>query len=223
MNEHPAHPFEKALAVLKENINLTLLAMGNVPWADFLPNPRRLRGSDFLMRWSQGVWSEERLKQAVNETGKYFAYRQRLVEEAKLRHELFERRSKQFDAVTKFVYSVVFCTNLIDEEFLVYKEVMRFEREISEMQFIFNTEIKAYVSEQIIRPSKEIQELRSTYRIASEEERRENRARQAEINRTLWSNLQTFQEKSLEYMQLQQPSVWQHLAALWEKIQKAAD
>jgi len=47
--------------------------MGNAPRADFLLNPRRLRGSDFLMRWSQGVWSEERLTQAVNATGKYFA------------------------------------------------------------------------------------------------------------------------------------------------------
>lgn len=34
---------------------------------------RRLRGSDFLMRWSQGQWSEERLLQAVNVTNRYFA------------------------------------------------------------------------------------------------------------------------------------------------------
>jgi len=26
---------------------------------DFIINPRRLRGSDFLMRWAQGRWSEE--------------------------------------------------------------------------------------------------------------------------------------------------------------------
>jgi len=50
-----------------------LRGMDRVPWAEFLLNPRRLRGSDFLMRWSQGVWSEERLTQAVNSTGKYFA------------------------------------------------------------------------------------------------------------------------------------------------------
>jgi hypothetical protein len=56
-----------------EDIGITLRAMGKAPWADFLLNPRRLRGSDFLMRWSQGVWSEERLTQAVNATGKYFA------------------------------------------------------------------------------------------------------------------------------------------------------
>src|SRR5207244_2248895 len=34
---------------------------------------RRLRGSDFLMRWSQGVWSEERLISAVNSTEEFFA------------------------------------------------------------------------------------------------------------------------------------------------------
>ncbi len=56
-----------------EDMRLTLCAMGHAPWADFLLNPRRLRGSDFLMRWSQGVWSEQRLTQAVNATGTYFA------------------------------------------------------------------------------------------------------------------------------------------------------
>lgn len=47
--------------------------MGPSPWANFWLNPRRLRGSDFLMRWSQGAWSEERLSQAVHSTGQYFA------------------------------------------------------------------------------------------------------------------------------------------------------
>ncbi len=73
MNKYSEHPFEKVLSVSVEDIRMTLRAMGNVPWADFLLNPRRLRGSDFLMRWSQGVWSEERLTQAVNATDKYFA------------------------------------------------------------------------------------------------------------------------------------------------------
>ncbi|NLF57204.1 MAG: AccI family restriction endonuclease, partial [Candidatus Hydrogenedens sp.] len=67
------HPFEKALSIPKEDIEFFLEGMGDVAWADYLLNPRRLRGSDFLMRWSQGVWSEERLKQAVNATGTYFA------------------------------------------------------------------------------------------------------------------------------------------------------
>lgn len=73
MTIHSAHLFEKVLAVSMVDIRMTLRAMGNVPWAEFLLNPRRLRGSDFLMRWSQGVWSEERLTQAVNESGRYFA------------------------------------------------------------------------------------------------------------------------------------------------------
>lgn len=73
MNRHSEHPFDKVLSVSMEDIRMTLRAMGNAPWTDFLLNPRRLRGSDFLMRWSQGVWSEERLTQAVNATGKYFA------------------------------------------------------------------------------------------------------------------------------------------------------
>ena len=72
MEKH-IHPFEKALSVSKENIALELRDFPALPWADFILNPRRLRGSDFLMRWSQGVWSENRLIEAVNQTKKYFA------------------------------------------------------------------------------------------------------------------------------------------------------
>jgi hypothetical protein len=67
------HLFEKILSVCEEEIEILLRGHCAVPWSDFLLNPRRLRGSDFLMRWSQGVWSEQRLVQAVNENGEYFA------------------------------------------------------------------------------------------------------------------------------------------------------
>src|SRR3989339_511832 len=67
------HLFEQILCVIEEDIEFELKAHKPVRWSNFLLNPRRLRGSDFLMRWSQGVWSEERLTQAVNATGKYFA------------------------------------------------------------------------------------------------------------------------------------------------------
>lgn len=67
------HPFEKVLSVCVENIEFELRGYVSVEWSNFLLNPRRLRGSDFLMRWSQGVWSEERITQAVNETNEFFA------------------------------------------------------------------------------------------------------------------------------------------------------
>jgi len=67
------HPFEQALMVSTEAIEFELRGHKAVPWADFLLNPRRLRGSDFLMRWSQGVWSENRITQAVNDTQEFFA------------------------------------------------------------------------------------------------------------------------------------------------------
>lgn len=38
---------------------------------DFLINPRRLRGSDFLMRWQQGRWSEEIVIRALNQTAEF--------------------------------------------------------------------------------------------------------------------------------------------------------
>lgn len=61
------------MAVPADEFALTLRQCQWVPWADFLLNPRRLRGSDFLMRWSQGRWSEERLIAAVQQTGMFFA------------------------------------------------------------------------------------------------------------------------------------------------------
>lgn len=67
------HLFEKVLSVSAEDIQFELRGHTAVEWLDFLLNPRRLRGSDFLMRWSQGVWSEERIIQAVNSTGEFFA------------------------------------------------------------------------------------------------------------------------------------------------------
>ncbi|KXB97784.1 MAG: type II restriction endonuclease [Chlorobi bacterium NICIL-2] len=68
------HLFEKFLSVSAEDIKLELRGYTAVEWLDFVLNPRRLRGSDFLMRWSQGVWSEERIIQAVNSTDEFFAH-----------------------------------------------------------------------------------------------------------------------------------------------------
>jgi AccI restriction endonuclease len=67
------HPFEILLSVAKEESELEFKRFQELAWADFWLNPRRLRGSDFLMRWSQGVWSEKRLIEAVNQTERFFA------------------------------------------------------------------------------------------------------------------------------------------------------
>lgn len=67
------HPFENVLSVCVENIEFEFRNNSFAEWSNFLLNPRRLRGSDFLMRWSQGVWSEERTTQAVNQNGEFFA------------------------------------------------------------------------------------------------------------------------------------------------------
>ncbi|MEO0082374.1 MAG: AccI family restriction endonuclease [candidate division WOR-3 bacterium] len=65
--------FDSLLGILAESIDFEFGTFEYIPWAEFLLNPRRLRGSDFLMRWSQGEWSESRLVEAVNYTRRYFA------------------------------------------------------------------------------------------------------------------------------------------------------
>lgn len=67
------HPFERELSVSTEDIELELKGIREIGWADFWLNPRKLRGSDFLMRWSQGVWSEKRLIDATNKTNQFYA------------------------------------------------------------------------------------------------------------------------------------------------------
>ncbi len=67
------HIFEQTLSVYAEQLEFEFRFADSISWLDFWLNPRRLRGSDFLMRWSQGAWSEERTKQAVNETQDFWA------------------------------------------------------------------------------------------------------------------------------------------------------
>lgn len=73
MKNYKTHPFEKALEITHQSIEINLNSIRDIEWDDFLLNPRRLRGSDFLMRWSQGVWSERRLVQAINSQTNYYA------------------------------------------------------------------------------------------------------------------------------------------------------
>lgn len=67
------HPFEAQLTVQDDDIDLEVRYQSEIEWLRFLLNPRCLRGSDFLMRWSQGVWSEQRIAQAVNNTHSFWA------------------------------------------------------------------------------------------------------------------------------------------------------
>lgn len=65
--------FDLAFGVSEEDIEFELRESTLIPWAEYWLNPRQLRGSDFLMRWSQGVWSETRLREALNQTGDFYA------------------------------------------------------------------------------------------------------------------------------------------------------
>jgi hypothetical protein len=58
--------FDSIFGSLEENVEFGLRKSVLIAWANYWLNPRQLRGSDFLMRWSQGVWSETRLCEAIN-------------------------------------------------------------------------------------------------------------------------------------------------------------
>jgi hypothetical protein len=65
--------FEKELSISEEDIALSLREFKEICWGEFWLNPRRLRGSNFLMRWSQGEWSEQRIIDMINSTNKFTA------------------------------------------------------------------------------------------------------------------------------------------------------
>lgn len=62
--------FDQFLQVPTDEFAWEFTAPGQLGSAeiDYLINPRRLRGSDFLMRWAQGRWSEEIVVRAMNQT-----------------------------------------------------------------------------------------------------------------------------------------------------------
>ena len=62
--------FDQSLQLPTDELAWEFAAPGQLGPAeiDFLINPRRLRGSDFLMRWAQGRWSEEIVVRAMNQT-----------------------------------------------------------------------------------------------------------------------------------------------------------
>ncbi len=65
--------FEQCLSSTVEDVEIEFTGFSHIPRADHFLNPRRLRGSDFLMRWNQGVWSERIVIEAVNETREFYA------------------------------------------------------------------------------------------------------------------------------------------------------
>ncbi len=163
--------------------------------------------------------------------GLYIAFNQRRIEEARLRHELFDRRLKQFDAVVKFVFSTTSSSIEADEECECrpFEAINKLCDEIAGMQFIFSPDIYEYVNTHIVNLHEEIQHLRAERnRMEHREERLKNAKRQTEFKNNLRKNLEIFHKKTLNYMQLQQPSFsarerLKKLAALFEKIKNAAN
>lgn len=71
----PSDLFNLFLQLPEDELVWEVAAEPHLPLAenDFLVNPRRLRGSDFLMRWAQGRWSEDIVIRALNQTSEFGA------------------------------------------------------------------------------------------------------------------------------------------------------
>ncbi len=70
---HSYDSFEDFLQTTAVDLEILLPKLFIQEICDFYLNPRYLRGSDFLMRWSQGRWAEDIVVRAINATGKFRA------------------------------------------------------------------------------------------------------------------------------------------------------
>lgn len=73
MKSFPLDTFENWLAFLPDEVVFALPILYDPEVGNFYINPRYLRGSDFLMRWSQGRWSEEVLIEAFGRSRNWIA------------------------------------------------------------------------------------------------------------------------------------------------------
>jgi adenine-specific DNA-methyltransferase len=64
--------FEEFLRTTAIDLEILLPRLLGQELCDFYLNPRYLRGSDFLMRWSQGRWAEDIVVRAINATGEFW-------------------------------------------------------------------------------------------------------------------------------------------------------
>jgi len=101
--------------------------------------------------------------------------------------------------------------------------LMKFLSKTEGMNFIFDEEIDQFIDKHIFKLYMELRNSDPPLISPFDEKIDLGKNHRTELER----NLQKFTEKTLKYMQLEQPSLpkklWQHLAALWEKIQKAAE
>ena len=65
--------FEEFLQTTAIDLEILLPELFTEELRDFYVNPRYLRGSDFLMRWSQGRWAEDIVVRAINATNEFQA------------------------------------------------------------------------------------------------------------------------------------------------------
>lgn len=63
--------FDTVFASPAEPSDLRFSGHPPLPWADFRLGSRRLRGGDFLTKWSQRKWAERQIAEAVVRSGRF--------------------------------------------------------------------------------------------------------------------------------------------------------
>lgn len=129
--------------------------------------------------------------------GSIIAYLQWRTNTNRLKHELFDRRYKQFTVVRDFIGSIMTSGKSKQDEQFKYLSGTR------GMTFIFDKELAEYVDKTIWHLAVELECLDSELEgVPVGEERTKNVKRQSEIKEQLNRELQSLEEKFAKYLQL---------------------
>jgi hypothetical protein len=129
--------------------------------------------------------------------GSIIAYLQWRTNTNRLKHELFNRRYKQFTVVRDFIRSILTSGKSKQDEQFKYLSGTR------GIRFIFDKEIADYVDKNVWCLAAELECLESQLQGGLvDKERTENIHRQAEIKKKLLEELVSFEERFAKYLQL---------------------
>ena len=136
------------------------------------------------------------LTPTVAAIGIYIAYQQRLINQNRLKHELFDKRYEVYERIGEFISSIL-TTGTVragsDLEFL---------RDTKAVTLLFDTDIKQFTSE-IYEKAVHLHCLESELEGMVSEERKINIEKQREIKNWYTEQLKTMEIKFIRYLKLE--------------------
>lgn len=141
--------------------------------------------------------------------GFYIAYRQSRLDHLKFKHDLFDRRWKQFDAAKVFVQSII-VGGIMKEE-----KRYAFVTQTKGSRFLFDAEISLYfdkINDNACEHEAIVKELAGTL---SDQERQSHLKKKKELMDYFLDQLKTIEEKFIPYLEIEIPGAFTDTCQKW--------